>query len=68
MERHFGNKIEESLFQIEKLRRQLSTEQKKKEQNISSDDKVSVHGDLFTVEGCCYELALFLLQNKPKSA
>lgn len=65
MELNFGNVIEEGLFKIEKNKKMISTENKKKQKEIESDDQVAVGSDPFTLEGCCFELALYLLQHKP---
>lgn len=64
MEKHFGNSIERGLFHIERKKELLRTEQTKKDAGIHSDDTVAVQSDLFSVEGACYELALFLLRKK----
>jgi len=64
MEKNFGNSIEEGLFKIEKNKKMICTEFKKKEKSICSDDRIVAQSDPFTIEGCCYELAVFLLKNK----
>ena len=66
MESNFGNTIEDGLFRIEKGQQMILTETKKREKDISSDDRIAVQSDLFTVEGCCYELAVFLMKNRPR--
>ena len=65
MESNFGNVIEEGLFKIEKIKKMIMTESKKKENKVASDDKIYTQSDPFTVEGCCYELAIFMLKNRP---
>ena len=64
MEQNFGNSIERGLFHIERQKKLMSTEMEKEGRQIESDDTVATSSDLFTVEGCCYEKALFLLKKK----
>lgn len=64
MEQHFGNSIERGLFHIERQKKLLSTEMEKQKREIESDDCPTAPSDLFTVEGCCYELALYLLKKR----
>lgn len=66
MEQHFQNKIEEGLFKIEKNKKMMLTENKKKMMNIDSDNHLLTQSDTFSIEGCCYELAVFLLKNRTK--
>ena len=66
METHFQDRIENGLFMIEKERRRVSRNQRKREIGCDTDDAVWDESDLFTVEGCCYALALYLLKQRPR--
>jgi len=56
----FQNKLEESLVLIQKHQKNILRSREKENKTGETSDEIWKESDLFTADGCCYALALFL--------